>query len=253
MPPKSQEICVGRAASFSVQASSNEPLEYQWYKDGAKIDQATSDAYSIPEASPSDRGSYWAAVKNSCSQIKSDVAVLDIIAMPEILVSPESQKICQGTAVTFTVQAESTKPVRYQWFKDGTEIPGATQDVYTIALASLNDSGSYWVQAANNCSQVISEPAYLEIVEPPKVLVPPASQKVCPGAAATFAVQVQSPEPVSYQWFKDGIEIYEATGDVYTIPATSNFDTGNYSVQVRNSCGPVESKAAYLRSSRRRR
>ncbi len=246
VPPKSQEICVGSAASFSVKASSNEPLEYQWYKDGARVEGATSDAYSIPKASSSDRGSYWVAVKNSCSQIESEVAVLDIMAMPEILVSPKSQKICQGTAVTFTVQAESTKPVSYQWFKDGTEIPGATQDVYTIALTSLNDSGSYWVQAANNCSQVISEPADLEIIELPRILLPPASQKVCPGAAATFTVQAESTEPVSYQWFKDGIEIYEATTDVYTIPVTGNFDTGNYSVQVRNSCGPVESNAAYL-------
>ncbi|MCK9405929.1 MAG: immunoglobulin domain-containing protein [Methanothrix sp.] len=244
--PKSLETCEGAAATFSVKASGGEPLEYQWYKDGAEIEGATSNAYSIPVASPNDRGSYWVQVRNSCSQIESNAAVLDIIAKPEILVPPTSQKICQGRAVTFAVQVESSKPLSYQWFKDGIKIPGATQDVYTIARAVLNDTGSYWVQAANNCSQIRSDAAVLEIIALPTIHLPPASQKVCEGATATFSVQAESSEALSYQWFKDGIEIYEATADAYTIPRTSKFDMGNYSVQVRNSCGSIESKAAYL-------
>ena len=244
--PKSLETCEGAAATFSVKASGGEPLEYQWYKDGAEIEGATSNSYSIPVASPSDRGSYWVQVRNSCSQIGSNAAILDIIAKPEILVPPTSQKKCQGSAVTFTVQVESSKPLSYQWFKDGIEIPGATQDAYTIARAVLNDTGSYWVQAANNCSQIKSGAAVLEIVALPEIHLPPASQKVCEGAAATFFVQAESSEALSYHWFKDGIEIYEATTDAYTIPRTGKFDMGNYTVQVRNSCGSVESKAAYL-------
>ncbi len=244
--PKSLETCEGAAATFGVKASGGEPLEYQWYKDGTEIEGATSNSYSIPVASPSDRGSYWVQVRNSCSQIGSNAAILDIVAKPEILVPPTSQKICQGKAVTFTVQVESSKPLSYQWFKDGIKIPGATQDVYTIARAVLNDTGSYWVQAANNCSQIKSGAAVLEIVALPEIHLPPASQKVCEGAAATFFVQAESSEALSYQWFKDGIEIYEATADAYTIPRTGKFDMGNYMVQVRNSCGSVESKAAYL-------
>ncbi|HQN29537.1 MAG TPA: immunoglobulin domain-containing protein [Methanothrix soehngenii] len=244
--PKSLETCEGAAATFGVKASGGEPLEYQWYKDGTEIEGATSNSYSIPVASPSDRGSYWVQVRNSCSQIGSNAAILDIVAKPEILVPPTSQKICQGSAVTFTVQVESSKPLSYQWFKDGIKIPGATQDVYTIARAVLNDTGSYWVQAANNCSQIKSGAAVLEIVALPEIHLPPASQKVCEGAAATFFVQAESSEALSYQWFKDGIEIYEATADAYTIPRTGKFDMGNYMVQVRNSCGSVESKAAYL-------
>jgi hypothetical protein len=244
--PKSLETCEGAAATFSVKASGGEPLEYQWYKDGAEIEGATSNAYSIPVASPSDRGSFWVQVRNNCSQIESNAAVLDIIARPEILVPPRSQKICQGKAVTFAVQVESSKPLSYQWFKDGIEIPGATQDVYTIARAVLNDTGSYWVQATNNCSQIKSGAAVLEIIALPEIHLPPASQKVCEGATATFSVQAESSEALSYQWFKDGIEIYEATADAYTIPRTSKFDMGNHSVQVRNSCGSIESKAAHL-------
>jgi len=233
--PKSLETCEGAAATFGVKASGGEPLEYQWYKDGTEIEGATSNSYSIPVASPSDRGSYWVQVRNSCSQIGSNAAILDIVAKPEILVPPTSQKICQGKAVTFTVQVESSKPLSYQWFKDGIKIPGATQDVYTIARAVLNDTGSYWVQAANNCSQIKSGAAVLEIVALPEIHLPPASQKVCEGAAATFFVQAESSEALSYQWFKDGIEIYEATADAYTIPRTGKFDMGNYMVQVRNS------------------
>ncbi len=244
--PKSLETCEGAEATFSVKASGGEPLEYQWYKDGTEIEGETSKSYSIPVASPSDKGSYWVQVRNNCSQIESNAAVLDIIAKPEILVPPTSQKICQGKAVTFAVKVESSKPLSYQWFKDGIKIPGATQDVYTIARAVLNDTGSYWVQAANNCSQIRSGAAVLEIIALPKIHLPPASRKVCEGATATFSVQAESSEALSYQWFKDGIEIYEATSDAYTIPRTSKFDMGNYSVQVRNSCGSVESKAAYL-------
>ncbi len=244
--PTSQLVCPGEMAIFSVQVESNEPLQYQWFKNGIEIPGALSDTYAIPAANFSDMGSYSVLAANDCGQIESEAANLELISLPEISRQPASLKTCQGRAATFSVQAESSHPLSYQWFKDGMEIPGATKDVYVIDQADLNHTGSYFVQVANNCRQIESEAAYLEIIELPRILVPPASQRICPGAAVTFAVQADSREPLSYQWFKDGIEIYEATRDVYTIPATSSFDTGNYTVMVKNSCGLIESEAAHL-------
>lgn len=110
------------------------------------IPGAASESYSIPASKLSDMGSYSIQVANNCSQVDSDAASLEVIAGPQILMQPTSQKICQGRAATFSVQAESTEPVSYQWLKDAVMIPGATSDTYTIPAANLSDVGSYSVQ-----------------------------------------------------------------------------------------------------------
>ncbi len=191
IPPKSQRVCEGALATFSLQAESTEPLSYQWFKDGIRIEGATSEVYSIPEASGNDTGSYTVQLANNCSQIESDAANLDIIAVPQIQVQPVGLRVCQGTAATFSVEAESTEPLRYQWFKDGVMIPGATSESYTIPAANLSDLGSYWVQVSDNCSQIESDAANLDIIAMPKIQVQPASLRVCQGTAATFSVQAR--------------------------------------------------------------
>jgi hypothetical protein len=244
--PTSQKACQGTTATFSVRAKSSEPLSYQWLKDGANIQGAASESFTIHVADLNDTGSYSVRITNNCSQIESEAAVLDIIIMPDILAQPTGQKVCQGTTATFSVRAKSSEPLSYQWLKDGIEIPGAVSEYYSIPVANLNDTGTYSVQVSNNCSQIESEAARLDIIAMPDILAQPTSQKVCQGTTATFSVQAKSIEPLSYQWLKDGIKIDGAISESYAIPATSLNDVGTYSVQVSNNCSQTESEAASL-------
>ena len=48
-----------------------------------------------------------------------------------ILASPQGREGLQSTTVTFSVTAEGTGVLTYQWYKDGTAIPNATEDDYS--------------------------------------------------------------------------------------------------------------------------
>ncbi|WP_221033165.1 putative Ig domain-containing protein [Actomonas aquatica] len=77
-------------------------------------------------------------------------AAPDAGAAPEIVVPPTTQYVALGQSATFEVEATGDPAPTYQWFHDGSEIPGATEATYTIPAASLEDRGSYSVEVSND-------------------------------------------------------------------------------------------------------
>ncbi|MDP2895772.1 MAG: immunoglobulin domain-containing protein, partial [bacterium] len=74
-------------------------MQYQWKKDGEKIEAATSSSYTIPLAGQSDVGSYACVVTNLAGQATSNPATLTIDEPPKIaLASDEAITWEMGTA-----------------------------------------------------------------------------------------------------------------------------------------------------------
>ena len=81
--PASQTITAGQSATFTVAASGEAPVSYQWQKNGAAIGGATSATYSSASALPSDSGSRFAVVvSNSAGSVTSSAATLTVNAAP---------------------------------------------------------------------------------------------------------------------------------------------------------------------------
>ncbi|HEY0768503.1 MAG TPA: PQQ-binding-like beta-propeller repeat protein, partial [Steroidobacteraceae bacterium] len=77
--PADQSIKAGQTASFSVVASGNAPLSYQWRKNGTAIGGATSASYTTPAESTADSGATFAVVvSNSAGSIMSRAARLTV-------------------------------------------------------------------------------------------------------------------------------------------------------------------------------
>src|SRR5437868_7843997 len=55
--PGSQSVTAGQTATFSVSAAGTAPLSYQWKKNGAAVNGASSSTYSTPATSSSDNRS----------------------------------------------------------------------------------------------------------------------------------------------------------------------------------------------------
>lgn len=60
-----------------------------------------------------------------------------------IIAAPQSQTIAPGSTVTFTATAGGASWVKYQWFKDGTMLTGATHSTLVIHAATEVDAGRY--------------------------------------------------------------------------------------------------------------
>jgi hypothetical protein len=68
-----------------------------------------------------------------------------------------------------------------------------------------------------------------------------AASQVTTGGALVLSVTAESPEPILYQWLKDGVAISGANGPTYRIAPTTAADGGVYTVSVGNTVGAIAS------------
>jgi Ig-like domain-containing protein/immunoglobulin I-set domain protein len=68
---------------------------------------------------------------------------------PCILVPPISVTVCEGASASFTVVADGTGPLSYQWSHSGALVPGATDATLAFAGARIEDGGSYRVRVTD--------------------------------------------------------------------------------------------------------
>src|SRR6185369_7729800 len=82
--------------------------------------------------------------------------------------------------------------------------------------------------------------------QPPQILTQPQSKTVAIGQSATFSVEANSFDPISYQWFLKSFFIRGATSAVFAIPNVQTTNAGTYRVRVTNQFGEVTSAPAEL-------
>ncbi|MCX7696777.1 MAG: immunoglobulin domain-containing protein [Bacteroidales bacterium] len=163
-----------------------------------------------------------------------------------IATHPTSTSACPGSQVSFTVSANGTPPISYQWKKNGTNINGATNSTFTITSVGSSDVGSYTCVVSNACGNAESNPATLTLSNPPTITTQPTSQSVCQGNNVTFSINASGSSPLQYQWKKDGISIPGATSSTLMLSSVTTADAGTYSCVVSNSCGSTNSSNATL-------
>ena len=163
--PQSQSAGVGSTINFRVTARGTAPLRYQWRRNGANIFGAMSSTLIIPDVQSDDAGNYTVVITNNFSAITSQIAVLTVQVPPNIVQHPQSLTVPAGSSATFSVLAENA--TIYQWFKNGTAIPNATNTFYAIPNAQATDAGGYSVAVSNAFTGIISQTASLTLTVPP--------------------------------------------------------------------------------------
>jgi hypothetical protein len=83
---------------------------------------------------------------------------------PPVLESqPENTNAPAGGTATLCVTASGTPPFTYQWRLNGANIPGATNECYTITDAQLANGGTYTVVVGNQFGAMVTAPATLQL------------------------------------------------------------------------------------------
>lgn len=206
------------------------------------------------------RGSWlmalWAALASMLLAACSDSSYIaatpaPLAASPTITQQPASLAVNEGQAAAFSVTADGTGPLTYQWQRNGQPIPGAGGATYQIAAASMADAGAQFsVVVSNTAGSVTSNPATLNVnpvPQAPAITQQPANVTVAAGQMATFAVVATGSAPLAYQWQRNGTPIPGATGASYTTAATTAGDNGaTFRVVVSNGMGSATSNDATL-------
>ncbi|MDB4683889.1 PQQ-binding-like beta-propeller repeat protein, partial [bacterium] len=78
MQPLSQGVSIGGTAEFKVNVTGVEPLDYQWYKNGKQITEATDAIYRIDGVAQSDFDIYSVRVQNKIGKAYSQTVELSL-------------------------------------------------------------------------------------------------------------------------------------------------------------------------------
>lgn len=86
-----------------------------------------------------------------------------------IVSQPSSRSVAIGEAATFSVAAESSSGVQYQWYWNGQSIPGAVTSVLTTRPAQVADDGSvFQVIVSDRDGSLTSDKATLTVTSAPR-------------------------------------------------------------------------------------
>lgn len=165
--PKSQAALAGSSVTFSVTASGNSNIAYQWRKNGANIAGATSSSFTLPAVTTADAGNYDVVVTTSFGALTSSLAQLSVSAtasVPTITAAPVKRTALIGSSTTFTAGASGAPAPTYQWLKNGVAISGATGASFTIGSVQAGDIGNYSVTVTNSAGSITSAAGELRAI-----------------------------------------------------------------------------------------
>ncbi len=251
--PVGANLNEGDSYTLLVGASGTAPLLYQWRRDGVALVGVTGASLALTKVTPSSAGAYSAVVTNAAGSATSASAPITVKPVtvptpPQITAPPASATVNAGANVTLSVAAAGTAPLTFQWRKDGSALPGATNASLSLTNVQPSAAGSYLVVVTNAVGGATSAPAVLAVRSgaPPQITAQPVSQTVNPGATGLLTVVASGELPLSYQWRKDGAVVSGATGATLAVTNVSTTTAGSYSVVVSNGGGSVTSNPAVL-------
>lgn len=92
---------------------------------------------------------------------------------------------------------------------------------------------------------------YIEMIYPlppvpPTISMQPSGGSFYVGNSISFMLSYAGDTPMTFQWYKDGVAIENATISNYMIPSAALSDAGSYTVKISNSAGNVTSEPAIV-------
>ncbi|KXJ05340.1 Hemicentin-1, partial [Exaiptasia diaphana] len=264
----------------------------KWFKNGFPVDKNDSRITSpiagskervnaslmIQNVGRFDEGVYKCHAYNGIGEnVLSTRANLTVHYPPKISASPQNVTEIEHQSVTFycTVQG---KPIQITWWYSGVKINASNGFKYraswpssesssevSLTIKSLvrGDEGTYRCKAENNLGTEYSQPGYLTVFYPPKILTSPSGITKTEGENVTLSCRFEGkPLPRMVEWSANGQKLAinsnsrltvnesEDSGGVtssLTITKLNRTDNGNYTCVIGNSVkSNVTSSAAQL-------
>lgn len=248
----------GGVADFSVTATGDGPITYQWFKDGTalvdggRVTGSASNELRLVNLLASDSGVYVVRLTVPSGSIAGPTMALLVTEPVFIASSPTNRVLTPGGTAAFYVVATGSAPLSYQWLKDGVpltndaRITGATTSALNLANLVLGDAGAYACRVTNNASSTTSLAARLDPLAAPVFTLQPQSQTNRAATVASLFALPSGAPPFTFQWRKDGSPLVGQTNNSISFSPVRLSDAGNYTIVASNPGGSSTSTVATL-------
>jgi outer membrane protein assembly factor BamB len=224
--PTSVIMDVGQSRLFtSAVTGGTLPYTYQWcFSNGTKVTGANSSSWTFTPNSSGPYGIYLNVTDAVNMTAKSNIATVTVNPALSVVVSPTSVVMDIGQSQLFAADVTGgTSPYTYQWYRNGTAIPGATNTSWTF---TPNSAGFYNVYM--NVTDGVSFTAKSNIanitVSPTLTInISPSSVVMDVGQSRSFNSTISGGTfPFTYQWYyENGTEVSGATDPNWTFTPSS--------------------------------
>jgi hypothetical protein len=242
-------ICAG--SLLALTASTSTPgVSWTWNGPGNFTSNQQNPV--IAASKPVDSGDYIVtATINGCSSSDTVNAVITNVSSIGAYASP-NDTFCQGTQLTMVaVPFNMGASPQYQWFKNGTLIPGATALVLNVPTYTTGDSFYCRMVATGICAVPLTlytpgiKITVLPVTSTPSVTVTSNPSPALPGILNNFTATATNggPNP-TYQWKRNGIDMAGATYATWAASGLHPYDKITCVVTSSDPCATPKSASS---------
>lgn len=209
-PLDDRSLCEGVSMDWIPDVNGTSNMTFQWTFDGVNVFNQKMLHYDA--LTLSNEGNYEVQVTSMCGDVSSS-ANLEIIELPVFVSATAGKDVCENEPlVEFTVEYTGEK-LKYQWRKNGVDLPGKTTQNISLTNIRLLDGGDYNCRVYSNCGEEFSPAAALNVTAQLQVLSDQVDMEVCAGEDVLFTADVVG-HNVNYQWKVDGVDITDVPGEI---------------------------------------
>lgn len=168
-PPHDQTNIQGGTAIFTVSATGNPPLTYQWrahttVNNFTNIPGATESRLILTNVQPTSLR-FSVMVSDVQSSTSSQLARLLVMLPPNIVEAPRDIAVFVGASISNSVTASGTTPLTYQWQFEGTNLLSEQGPGLRLTNVQPKNAGGYCVIITNSFGALTSSIAHLYVLQ----------------------------------------------------------------------------------------
>ncbi|RXQ96784.1 T9SS type B sorting domain-containing protein [Ancylomarina salipaludis] len=252
--------CVGEPLSLIVKGTGDN-LSYNWFKtDAPAVTLSTSTILDLGPAELADQGDYRCELisGNGCGNLNVDFTV-DVREHAKITLQPLAQTPCEDDAsVIFKVAGIAEDSPSYQWYNDnilisdGGDFAGTTTTDLSVSNLLAHDTELFHCRVSGDyCDPVESDKVSLIVNRNITITNQPVAITIDENGSATFTIIAIGGDPISYQWYENGVSMGSTPASAQTASLTLTSvplskDGSIYYCKVTNLCDVEDSDPASL-------
>ncbi|PKP22997.1 MAG: hypothetical protein CVU05_01470 [Bacteroidetes bacterium HGW-Bacteroidetes-21] len=215
-------------------------LSYEWTPATGLSDQYIAGTTAQPMADQT----YVLTVRDGLNCWDRDTVTLTSNTPVSLLSQTNSLNKCIDSEVNFEVTVQGTSPV-FQWKKDGDDITGANEALFSISNAELSDEGIYTCQISNACNTISTVNAELKVIQ--LTIDAGADDRICLGEGMSLNAlantnHVAESGNLSFLWSPSD----SLSSSIIANPVANPSYSHNYSVIVTDNIGCSVSDNIYI-------